>query len=122
MRVHRTPLWIAALTAATALPPIAIAARQAAPQPASPDLSPTATIPLDAAITTGTLPNGLRYYVRRNGRPEKRVLLQLAVVYLPFLQKAFGTVALAPGDWLACIAVASSVLWLRELSKLLPRP
>ena len=48
------------------------------------------------------------------------VLLQLAVVYLPFLQKAFGTVALAPGDWLTCIAVASSVLWLRELSKLSP--
>ncbi|MFO7527349.1 MAG: cation-translocating P-type ATPase [Marinobacter sp.] len=45
--------------------------------------------------------------------------LQLAVVYLPFLQKAFSTVSLTFGDWLFCAAVASSVLWLRELSKLL---
>ena len=30
-------------------------------------------------MTTGTLPNGLRYYIRRNSRPEKRVMLQLAV-------------------------------------------
>ncbi|MGH8432739.1 MAG: M16 family metallopeptidase, partial [Solimonas sp.] len=27
----------------------------------------------------GTLPNGLRYYIRKNGRPEKRVSMQLAV-------------------------------------------
>jgi Ca2+-transporting ATPase len=49
------------------------------------------------------------------------LLLQLAVVYLPLLQKAFSTVSLAAGDWLLCAAVASSVLWLRELSKLLAR-
>jgi P-type Ca2+ transporter type 2C len=30
-------------------------------------------------------------------------------------------VALSPGDWLLCAAVASSVLWLREASKLLVR-
>jgi Ca2+-transporting ATPase len=45
-------------------------------------------------------------------------LLQAAVIYLPFLQQAFSTVALSAGDWLRCITVASSVLWLRELSKL----
>jgi Ca2+-transporting ATPase len=43
------------------------------------------------------------------------------VVYVPFLQKAFSTVPLAPADWLLCAAVASSVLWLRELSRLLKR-
>jgi P-type Ca2+ transporter type 2C len=48
-------------------------------------------------------------------------LLQVAVIYLPFLQEAFGTVALSPGDWLLAIAVASSVLWLRELLKLVMR-
>ena len=37
------------------------------------------------------------------------------------LQAAFVTVPLAAGDWLICISVASSVLWLRELSKLLLR-
>src|SRR5215218_6047898 len=44
--------------------------------------------------------------------------LQILVVYVPFLQPAFGTVSLNLGDWLVCVAVASSVLWLRELSKL----
>ena len=46
------------------------------------------------------------------------LLLQVAVVYVPFLQLAFSTVPLAAGDWLVCAAVASSVLWLRELTKL----
>ena len=45
------------------------------------------------------------------------VLLQIAVIYVPFLQQAFSTVPLTIGDWLRCAAVASSVLWLRELSK-----
>ncbi|WP_143751182.1 MULTISPECIES: cation transporting ATPase C-terminal domain-containing protein [unclassified Marinobacter] len=49
------------------------------------------------------------------------LLLQLAVVYLPFLQKPFSTVSLSLEDWLFCTAVASSVLWLRELSKLVVR-
>ena len=45
------------------------------------------------------------------------VLLQAAVVYVPFLQQAFSTVSLSAGDWLRCAGVASSVLWLRELGK-----
>jgi P-type Ca2+ transporter type 2C len=49
------------------------------------------------------------------------LLLQFLVVYAPFLQPAFGTVALNFGDWLLCAAVASSVLWLREASKLFTR-
>ena len=44
--------------------------------------------------------------------------LQLVVVYTPALQSAFGTMPLSPLDWLICIAVASSVLWLREIGKL----
>jgi zinc protease len=36
-------------------------------------------IPLDKAIHTATLPNGLKYYVRQNSRPAKRVSLRLAV-------------------------------------------
>ena len=46
--------------------------------------------------------------------------LQVAVVYTPLLQQAFGTMALSGSDWLFCVAVASSVLWIRELSKLIP--
>jgi Ca2+-transporting ATPase len=49
------------------------------------------------------------------------VVLQAAVVYVPVLQQAFSTVPLRGGDWLRCIAVGSSVLWLRELTKLLAR-
>ena len=49
------------------------------------------------------------------------VLLQAAVVYAPVLQEAFSTTALSLRDWLVCAAVGSSVLWLRELSKLLRR-
>jgi Ca2+-transporting ATPase len=47
--------------------------------------------------------------------------LHVAVVYIPFLQQAFSTVGLSADDWLFCAAVASSVLWLRELSKVITR-
>jgi zinc protease len=57
-----------------AIPPAARA--QALQQPA---FAPTERIPLDSAVTTATLPNGLRYYIRKNARPEKRVMMQLAV-------------------------------------------
>jgi Ca2+-transporting ATPase len=49
------------------------------------------------------------------------LLLQVGVIYIPFLQQAFSTVSLNLGDWLLCAAVASSVLWLRELSKIVLR-
>jgi Ca2+-transporting ATPase len=49
------------------------------------------------------------------------LLLQVVVVYTPFLQRAFSTTSLSLNDWLLCFAVASSVLWLRELSKLVER-
>ncbi|RTL91462.1 cation-translocating P-type ATPase [Ancylobacter aquaticus] len=49
------------------------------------------------------------------------LLLHAFVVYTPFLQEAFSTVSLSAGDWLFCAAVSSSVLWLRELSKIMMR-
>jgi Ca2+-transporting ATPase len=49
------------------------------------------------------------------------LLLQAAVIYIPFLQQAFSTAPLSAGDWLRCLAVGSSVLWLRELSKVITR-
>jgi Ca2+-transporting ATPase len=49
------------------------------------------------------------------------VALQVLVVSVPLLQRAFGTTALSGGDWLLCVAVASSVLWLREGSKVVAR-
>jgi len=47
--------------------------------------------------------------------------LQVLVVHVPFLQRAFGTVGLTARDWVVCFGVASTVLWLREGSKLLAR-
>jgi Ca2+-transporting ATPase len=47
--------------------------------------------------------------------------LQGVVIYTPFLQEAFSTTNLSGSDWLLCAAVASSVVWLRELSKLMTR-
>jgi Ca2+-transporting ATPase len=49
------------------------------------------------------------------------VLLQIAVIYLPFLQTAFSTVPLAATDWVICIVVGSTVLWLREIVKVFQR-
>jgi Ca2+-transporting ATPase len=49
------------------------------------------------------------------------VALQFVVLYTPFLQQAFSTVSLSAADWLQCVAVASSVLWLREAEKLVYR-
>jgi Ca2+-transporting ATPase len=47
--------------------------------------------------------------------------LQAAVVHMPFLNAAFGTVPLDPQQWLVCAAMASTVLWASELRKLLAR-
>ncbi len=43
------------------------------------NFAPETPLPLDPAIKTGTLSNGLKFYIRHNGRPEKRVSLRLAV-------------------------------------------
>lgn len=41
--------------------------------------SSTEVLPLDPAVRSGILPNGLRYYIMKNGKPEKRVEMRLAV-------------------------------------------
>ncbi|GAB5520888.1 MAG: insulinase family protein [Rhodothermales bacterium] len=53
--------------------PLAVAQDTAAPLPE------TSAIPLDPLVRTGTLPNGLTYYIRQNSRPENRAELRLAV-------------------------------------------
>lgn len=39
----------------------------------------TTKLPIDPKVRIGTLPNGLRYYIRQNNRPEKRAELRLVV-------------------------------------------
>ena len=68
---HTRPLFITLLVTAM-LAPLALAplaARQAAQD----------IIPFDPAVRTGTLPNGLRYYIRTNQAPRNRAELRLVV-------------------------------------------
>jgi len=47
--------------------------------PAAQAQGPSAPLALDPAIRTGTLPNGLTFFIRRNNQPEKRAALRLVV-------------------------------------------
>jgi hypothetical protein len=49
------------------------------------------------------------------------VVLQVAVVQMPFLNAAFDTTPLGLGEWLTCIGLASIVLWADEARKLIGR-
>jgi hypothetical protein len=44
-----------------------------------PELALDRTLPIDPAVKTGRLPNGLRYFIRENKRPANRVSMRLAV-------------------------------------------
>ena len=43
------------------------------------ELDLKAPIPMDPDVRTGTLPNGMKYYIKRNQKPENRAELRLAV-------------------------------------------
>jgi Ca2+-transporting ATPase len=45
------------------------------------------------------------------------VVLQLGAIYTRAGQAIFGTVELSPGDWLICLAAASSILVVDEIFK-----
>ena len=47
--------------------------------------------------------------------------LQVAVLYVPMLNRAFETTPLTAADWALCAVMASSVLWMSELKKLVSR-
>jgi P-type Ca2+ transporter type 2C len=49
------------------------------------------------------------------------LLLQVAVVHVPFLNDAFDTTPLSAEDWLICVGLASVVLWADEAKKLVER-
>jgi zinc protease len=71
------------LAVAIALAVVSAHVRDVAAQVSQPPRAParplTATLPLDAGIRAGTLPNGLTYFLRDNPRPNNRVMLRLAV-------------------------------------------
>jgi zinc protease len=62
--------------------PLALSAQatKASPKAAPNDsFALTAPLPMDPAVKVGTLPNGIRYYIRKNSKPEKRAELRLVV-------------------------------------------
>jgi len=84
------PVWLGALVLSL---PLALGAcgsgKSAAPEPEIAVDSPApgivagldlgAPVPIDPAVTTGQLDNGLQYYVRENPKPENRAALWLCV-------------------------------------------
>lgn len=71
--MRRPVISLLALAGLALLVPVPGAVAQA-PAPARAD-----TLPLDPAVRTGTLPSGMRYYIRENARPEERAELRLVV-------------------------------------------
>ncbi len=65
------------VTVVVANPWAQVAAPQAPAIP--PELALDRSLPVDTAVRTGRLPNGIRYFIRQNGRPAKRVSMRLAV-------------------------------------------
>lgn len=53
--------------------------RASAPTQVPPELALDRTLPIDSAVKTGKLPNGITYFIRENKRPANRVAMRLAV-------------------------------------------
>ncbi len=47
--------------------------------------------------------------------------LQLAVTHVGWFQRLFDTTSISASDWVVCAAVASSVLWVEEIRKIMTR-
>src|SRR5687767_13851564 len=66
------------LAAAAFLLPVFSIAQQPAPAAVSAQSVET-KLPVDSKVRIGTLPNGIRYYIRQNPKPEKRAELRLVI-------------------------------------------
>ena len=75
---RRLRLAVLAFLVATAITSLAASPQRAVLSGAN-DAPLTATVPVDPRITVGTLPNGLRYYIRANKQPQDRAELRLVV-------------------------------------------
>lgn len=76
---YTVALALAALTFVAAPDAQVAAPPSQAPAAIPPELALDRTLPIDPAVRTGRLPNGLRYFLRHNARPENRVSMRLAV-------------------------------------------
>ena len=59
--------------------PLALGAQKARTTGVGAPPPSTTVLPVDPKIKVGTLPNGIRYYIRKNLKPEKRAELRLVV-------------------------------------------
>ena len=69
--------FIALLVATSAGAQQTTTARPPTPATGAPALAEV--LPVDPKVTIGTLPNGIRYYIRQNPKPEKRAELRVVV-------------------------------------------
>src|SRR5438552_2872814 len=72
----QTSAKIAALSTVVAL---SLAANAVGAQSSRVADSANRPLPVDPAVTTGTLPNGLHYSIRANREPQKRAELRLVI-------------------------------------------
>ena len=49
------------------------------------------------------------------------LLLQIGVTHVGFMQSLFDTTSLSASEWIVCVAVASSILWVEEIRKFISR-
>ena len=78
MTIRNTPRMMSLAVVFLAATSLVVAREQGAANSAQ-AAALTQTMPVDPQITVGKLPNGLRYYVRANKKPEKRAELRLVV-------------------------------------------
>ncbi len=76
-RVSSAIVAVALMVVALVAVPRAQVVAPQAPVPA--ELALDRPLPIDTAVRTGRLPNGIRYFIRQNGRPANRVSMRLAV-------------------------------------------
>lgn len=79
MRSQLDRIFAFALYAAAAPLALVVAAQPAVAQSSSTKQGVDGPLPFDPAVTAGVLPNGMRYYIRENHKPEKRAELRLVV-------------------------------------------
>ncbi|MCA1584906.1 MAG: insulinase family protein, partial [Acidobacteria bacterium] len=82
MLIRRLGIVVLAVMIAVAGPSAQVVAPEptlAGRQEPSTALASSQPLPVDPAVHTGRLSNGLRYYIRQNGRPDNRVSMRLAV-------------------------------------------
>jgi zinc protease len=72
----KTFLRLAIISATVALAAPHATAQAPAPQQT---FNPQDVIPFDSAVRSGTLSNGMKFFIRRNARPENRVTFRLAI-------------------------------------------